>query len=467
MKRIYAVIVSVVLVCMGCFFACTPKVSGDLKISFYYGGYGESWGRKLAEKFTEETGIAVEVDPNPQLQSEVPSMLENGTDSDLIFCHNIKWEVPAARGLIEPLNDLYSSQIEDDGVLFSDRVLQSLLAECRIGETYYKVPWTNGAGGFVYNAKMFEDNKWEVPETYDELMALCKTIYEAKVKVDPDDPRSATVVPFAWSSSTYYWDYVVFDWWAQLAGIENINRYKMIADKTVFDPEGDFKPFVEAVEAWKDLVAEHPEYSIENSSGTLYTAAQMNFVNGYAAMMPCAQWIESEMRDYIDPEVCVMALMPTPFLKNAKKDADGNYIRVNFQVGGGDSIIIPACSDNKEAAKEFLRFLARDENCKIFTEQTFGVMLGFNYDNLDGIRNKTQFMDDVFEINKNSVKFNTYSQHALVLSGKISLQWPAGGAQMYSELYDDSSISVPQAFADRYDQIVDSWDVWMSEAGVE
>ena len=195
--------------------------------------------------------------------------------------------------------------------------------------------------------------------------------------------------------------------------------------------------------------------------------AQMNFVNGYAAMMPCAQWIESEMRDYIDPEVCVMALMPTPFLKNAKKDKDGNYIRVNFQVGGGDSIIIPSCSDNKEAAKEFLRFLARDENCKIFTEQTFGVMLGFNYDNLEGIRNKTQFMDDVFEINKNSVKFNTYSQHALVLSGKISLQWPAGGAQMYSELYDDSSISVPQAFAERYNQIVNSWDVWMSEAGVE
>lgn len=164
---------------------------------------------------------------------------------------------------------------------------------------------------------MFEKNGWKVPTTYSELTALCEQIVNDAVPVDETNtkPNAPKIVPFVWSSATYYWDYVVFDWWAQLAGVDTIEEYKKVESSEVFNPNGSFSAFVQAVEAWKKLIADNPKYSMENSSGKLYTAAQMDFVNGFAAMIPCAQWLESEMSDYIASETCEMALMPTRLWK--------------------------------------------------------------------------------------------------------------------------------------------------------
>lgn len=69
------------------FTGCSNKggSTDTLKITFYNGGYGETWAKALSEKFTKETGIKVELEPNSNLQAEVPNMLQNGTDCDLIF----------------------------------------------------------------------------------------------------------------------------------------------------------------------------------------------------------------------------------------------------------------------------------------------------------------------------------------------------------------------------------------------
>ena len=89
---------------------------------------------------------------------------------------------------------------------------------------YYKVCYTQGAGGLVYNKTMFEQNGWSVPTTYAELKALCKTIADAHLMTDNLEP----IVPIVWSGADreYYWDYIVFEWWAQLGGEEAINNYK-------------------------------------------------------------------------------------------------------------------------------------------------------------------------------------------------------------------------------------------------
>lgn len=42
----------------------------------------------------------------------------------------------------------------------------------------YGLPRNTDVAGFYYNAKMFEDNGWEVPTTYDELLDLAAKINE-------------------------------------------------------------------------------------------------------------------------------------------------------------------------------------------------------------------------------------------------------------------------------------------------
>lgn len=45
----------------------------------------------------------------------------------------------------------------------------------------YGLPRNTDIMLFYYNQKMFEDNGWTVPATYDELLTLCGTIKEAGI----------------------------------------------------------------------------------------------------------------------------------------------------------------------------------------------------------------------------------------------------------------------------------------------
>lgn len=470
-SRICAFALTLTIAC-GMAFGCNKGSEHELKISFYDGGYGQAWAYALAEKYEAETGVKITVDPSKTLQADIPNMLENGTDSDILFSHGIIWELAALQGKIEPLNDLYEMECDDGTV--KDRILPELLDDCKLkfNGNYYKLPWTNGAGGLVYNKVLFDKYGWDVPETYEELVALCETIEQAAIVVNPEAPAHSrrTIKPFAWSSETYYWDYLVFDWWAQLEGVDSINNYKKLESADVLDPSKGYK-FPEAVQLWVNLIKPHEvngvmrDYSIEGSSGRDYISAQNDFINGYAAMMPCAQWFESEMRDNIDPEKCEMILMPAPAAPGAKTDGNGEVIRVNYQVGGGDSIIIPACSKNKEEAKRFLAFMCREDNAKLFTERTLGVMLGLVYEDLDGIAEKylTSFSKSVFEINMNSVKFNLYSQNNMVLNNKITLEWADTGVNEYANLYAGTS-NVDEIFTTRFNTISENFDQWKSES---
>lgn len=461
--------------------ACRQKSNQDLKIAVYLGGYGEVWINKLVERFIEKNpGLKIKIEANPDLAQDIPNRLENGSDDDIFFSHGISWEKLAVTKLIEPLNDIYEQEVEN-GIKLKDKIDENLIKTANFRGKYYKLPWTNGVGGIIYNKKMFEKNNWQVPKTYEQLVDLCKTIYDAKIPVDPTDlkPSAKKIKPFVWSKETYYWDYLVFDWWAQLEGVDFFEKYVKLESPEVFDPE-KYPGQMKALEAWRNLVAKNPLHSMEDSPGKQYMAAQMDFINGYAAMIPNAQWLESEMINNIDPEKVEMDIMPAPFLKDAKKDSDGNYIRVNYSVGAGDSIIIPAKSRNKELAKKFLLFLAKDENMKLFTEKTNGVLLGFKYDNVNfDDSNLSKFAKSVIEINKESKKFNLYSNSLLVLNGKLSIEWTPSNLQPYSEIYHHYNNSeylkdpigwsaihefkILEMFKDKHKHIKDNWENWLAD----
>ena len=478
MKKISALLVLMltVFLLIGC--QPTSKDPGHLKIAIYLGGYGQVWANTLARGFeAENEGVTVEIEASPDLAAEIPSRLQNGSDDDLFFSHGINWERLAVQGYIADISDLYEMEVED-GVLFKDRVLPTFSSMSSYNNKFYKVPWTNGAGGLVYNAKMFRDNGWDVPETYEELVALSDEIYAANIKVDPTDmkPNAPTVKPFVWSSETYYWDYLVFDWWAQLAGVDKIKTYTELPNAEVFNPTTN-PELMQAFSAWVDLIAKRPNQSMEDSVGKQYMAAQMDFLNGFAAMIPNAHWLESEMLDNIDPSKIEMAMMPAPFMANAKTDTNGDPIRVNYAVGAGDSIIIPEYSQNKELAKEFLLYMARQDNMKVFTEKTNGVMLAMDYTNIEfDMEEMTTFSQTVLEINTNSQKFDLYSQNLLVLDGKLAIQWAPEGVQHYADYFNHYNKSAyltnPDTFEVKnifstfngvYQSVKNSWDGWLSE----
>jgi len=483
MKKILALIMALFVATT--LVACiTPdkKEEGELRIALFLGGYGQKWLKEIADRFeADNPGTTVKIDASRQISQEALGRMQTGSNDDIFIIHKDIALQASNEGLLEPLDELFQQEVET-GVKLIDKIEPSLLRTTKFNGHYYKLPWTNGVGGFAYNAKMFKDNGWEVPKTYEELMSLCETIYNANVKSE-DGKR---ILPFTWNSEEYYWDYVVNDWVGQLMGMDNLTELLKLEDKERFNP-ATYPYHYKAIEAWVDLVAKNPLWSADDASGRDFMGSQMDFIKGKAAMIPNAQWLESEMLATIN-EVNAngvkfeMKMMPTPFLKDARKDANGNYIRVSNSTGAGDSILIPAKATNKEKAKEFLLFLAKDENLRSFTKNTYGSFLGFNYKKVDFKDTElSEFGKSTLEIQVNSEKFNFYSDAPLGLLGKVNPQWYCRGGMPFNAFYNHynnkdyrtnptgwladakNQKSVLELFNQGYQDIKDNWDNYLEQ----
>ena len=369
----------------------------EIRICVYNGGYGTAWIQALAEEYEEKTGVKVIWKADQSILDRIQDQLENGADYDLYLSHGINWQSYAASGLLENLDDLYESTVEGtDGKTFAERCLEENLiyskteGEKEGEEHYYKVNYTQGAGGLIYNIDLFEEQGWSVPQTYAELQTLCQTIVDADITVGARDK----LVPIAWSGAErqYYWDYIVFEWWAQLAGLDkvadvikymgpdsegNLTRYSNGYE--MYNPTTYYAEFKQAYQMWYDLIQGHKSYSMSGSAGASLLDAQSAFASGKAAMIPYAQWAKYEITngvgaDKLDFDI---AMMKTPKVSASSQE-------VNYLVGYGDSIVMPSFNYvNKEGAKDFLRYMATYDACKTFVDKAEGAFLAFDYSDVD------------------------------------------------------------------------------------
>ncbi|MBD5632558.1 MAG: hypothetical protein HDP34_04950 [Clostridia bacterium] len=367
------------------------KGEGELWITYYNGGYGSDWVEQLGAKFSEKTGIPVRTDADTQLIDSVANMMENGTNYDLIFCHDVAWEDFVAPGYIYNLDALYATQVEYKGetVTYADRIWdEDVLASASYNGHYYKVPWTIGTAGIAYSLTIMDRidawlatakgqeylnkreghlttkeantaRRWkrQAPKDYYELIQYCYDIENAKLEVNEDAPKDEKVKAFCWSGGAeeWQWDYVVFDWWGQLAGPETMNTFKNFANvkedftldianqknpnSDVYNPSLMAKDnnnigwgeFQQAYKLWYNMVVadgttELKKWSTNDTAGLSKFDNENAFASYRAAMTPAACWVEYETSYYLNKTHNEISLMPTPTISNVKFDASGKLL---------------------------------------------------------------------------------------------------------------------------------------------
>ena len=560
----------------------TKKGENELWITYFKGGYGSEWVETLAREFEKEhEGITVRTDGDTQLIDAVPNMMKNGTNYDLIFCHDVTWEDFVAPGTIYCLDDLYNTEVDSDGTKFADRIWdEDVLSSCRYPDRngdyhYYKVPWTIGTAGIAYNITVMDriDNwlaktggqtylasengggdtsrRWnkKAPADYYELLQYCKDIVAANLLVDPDEPTSGTITPFTWSgvSEEWQWDYVVFDWWGQLAGPETMNTFKNFgnvdehfnldvskqndpkkevydntrfavtknADGTLDRENSDFigwAEFQQAYQLWYDLIVDNHSWSTSAVSSMSKFENEQAFAGGAAAMTPAACWIEYESKTFLEASGQEVSIMPTPVISEVKLDANGKvlpknatgaattidairadagvtektveidgkrYNRVSFTSSFGDSVMIPQKATQKELAVEFILFMQREENAKLFTKLSGGTVLPYKYEYWnsfveDGVDKASAWQKSIFEIDRNSTKFNNYTQHPMMRktdlrgSARMTTIWPTNKyyySMAWTATGGDVAKYQPKAlFDDLYKStITDRWNIYKAD----
>ena len=244
----------------------------------------------------------------------------------------------------------------------------------------YGLPRNTDVACIYYNQKMFEDNQWDVPETYDELLELAGKISDAgmiPMAMDGGD---------GWPMAVYLSDLLF-----QLAGTESS---EIIADAIA---TGDFtdENLVKATEILKESA---DAKLFQNGYDSQDYATAMNlFTNGQAAMFYMGSWessmaLNEDIPEEIRENIRVFTMPSVKAGKAAKTD-------IAAWNGGGYGV--SAKSEIKEEAVKFINYMYQpDKLSKYGWENGVGMSAQDQSEYMTG--EETELMKQIVDIVNNA-----------------------------------------------------------------
>ena len=200
----------------------------------------------------------------------------------------------------------------------------------------YGLPRNTDVAGFYYNEKMFKENGWTVPKTYDELLELAKKI------------KDKGIIPLAMDGG---------DGWPMAVYLSDI-LYKLTGSdysSTVSDAikKGDFsdaniKKATEILKQTADAKMFQKGYDSQD-----YGTAQNLFTNGQAAMFYMGSWEASmALNEDIPKEIREnIRVFTMPIIDGGKGKA------TDIAAWNGGGYAVSSKSEHKEEAIKFLNYM--------------------------------------------------------------------------------------------------------------
>lgn len=244
----------------------------------------------------------------------------------------------------------------------------------------YGLPRNTDVACIYYNQKMFEDNQWDVPETYDELLELAGKISDAgmiPMAMDGGD---------GWPMAVYLSDLLF-----QLAGTESS---EIIADAIA---TGDFtdENLVKATEILKESA---DAKLFQNGYDSQDYATAMNlFTNGQAAMFYMGSWESSmALNEDIPEEIREnIRVFTMPSVKG------GKAAKTDIAAWNGGGYGVSAKSEIKEEAVKFINYMYQpDKLSKYGWENGVGMSAQDQSEYMTG--KETELMKQIVDIVNNA-----------------------------------------------------------------
>lgn len=244
----------------------------------------------------------------------------------------------------------------------------------------YGLPRNTDIQLIYYNQKMFEDNGWEVPATYEDLVELCKTIKDAGITPIAMDGGDG------WPMACFLTDLMV-----KVAGTD----YADIVSNAI--ATGDFSA-PEIKEATQLLIGLADAGAFQTGYDTQdYGTAQNLFTNGQAAMFIMGSWecsmaLNEDIPEEIRTNIRAFTLPPM---------ADGKGGANDIAAWNGGGYAVSASSEIKEEAIKFLNYMYQpDKLSKYGWENGVGMSAQDQSAYMTG--NETELQKQVVDILKNA-----------------------------------------------------------------
>ena len=209
-------------------------------------------------------------------------------------------------------------------------------------EGIYGLPYAANAAGILYNEDMFVEHGWEIPETWDEFIALCDTIEEEGI-----------VPIYLGFKDTWT---CLAPWNALAVGLTDSDVYNQVnKGNTTFEKE-----YKEVAEKMKMLL----NYAEPNPYAYSYNDACTAFARGQAAMYTIGSYAIPQIKS-VNPDMNINSFT-FPANESKKDNVLNSGIDLNFSV-------MKESSEKKEAIYEVLSFLYEDETIQIYLDDQGGI----------------------------------------------------------------------------------------------
>lgn len=425
---------SAALMLTGLLVSCGNKVADDdqtLQIFCVDAGYKTEWCQQIKDKFKEQDWVK-EKYPNLKIvvqtsdnQTYGRTRMDAGRSSntiDLFFDMGLM-DYDGSDDLLDLTDVVYETQVPGESILYKDKISKSYYEAFKFdGKSnpakknhHFFSPWAGGMCGILYNATFFNDLGYTVPNTTDELTAICNAYQQTGTEASPK-------YSFIQGNDESYFNYLFDIFWTQYQSKQGYTNFNEGIDddtysKNIFKQKGR----LEALKVYEDLVSYSHHYVNPASISKGFAVAQGMFLKGESLMNVNGDWFVSEtksMRDKLSVEYDIR-MMKTPVVSSiievvpdgsiaddaelsalikaidAHQPAlsgtgyevtqdDYNYVlearSVTYSIGAGHHAAIPSYASAKEVAVDFIRFMATDVAQDTYIKATDGASLPFNYD---------------------------------------------------------------------------------------
>lgn len=238
--------------------------------------------------------------------------------------------------LFEDISDIEIIDTINPAYLKTEKELELLPKE-----GVYALPYAANAAGILYNKDMFEQNGWEIPETWSEFIALCEEI-----------KKSGTDPLYLGYKDTWT---CLAPWNALAVGLAPSDVCSSVnAGRTTFAAE-----YAEVADKIKVLL----DYAEPNPNAYSYNDACTAFARGQSAMYPIGSYAVPQILS-VNPDMNIDSFT-FPANENEQDNVLNSGIDLHFSVMKG--------TKNKESVYEVLRFLFDDETVQIYLDDQGGI----------------------------------------------------------------------------------------------
>ena len=495
-----------------------PDTSPDvLNIRMPDHGYGTDWMKALANGFKAKYGNEVNVSiipPGVNIAVEIRS----GTSGYDIYAERyaahqmVAQQVDLGGGnvidkILADLTDLYETEIPGEDVTFGEKLLPTYEQANRFREPngdvgYYGVQWCDSTAGIVRNLDVWEEG-WGIPNTTDELVALCDTI------------QKGGKTPFIWSSQASYWDSTRTLWAYQYQGYDDMMKFW-----ECLDANDEFSPLMWQREGWLEalkvmdvLLDPANAYQHAVSRSVDFTTAQGYILapSQKVAMMANGDWLYKEMaKNYSSARI---EMIKTPVIsaiidvlpdKSVADDAELSALIKAIDAGSpalsgtgylvtqddfdrvkearlmspsvniNHQLIVPSYSTSIELAKKFMLYMASEEGLKLYASiDGFSLPFKASADVRAVLDSKANsFVKSTNAIKLDGIMVPTYNpSHRMFSVGgmpyKPTYQLPSSEPELILCLKGETGYMSPQTIYDtNYQNVFNQWGAIRARAGV-